>query len=192
MLRCLWEIGKHLNLLNIVFAHHSLRIPHNCFPMKHIYWIIEKEIAGRPGPDLEPWKPKALYEGGFRAVLSLNGGRDVDTADLEKAGLEHFSLAIPITEPPQAEGIMMAVDLLPKAYAWVDQKIRQAKPVLVHCFHGNDRTGLFLFYFLVLRHGCTPYEAMRKLKTIRPSILIAFGWENLAYELIPKLIKKDV
>ena len=159
--------------------------------MKHTYWIIENEIAGRPGPNLEPWKPKALYDGGFRAILSLNGAKDVDEKALEKAGLEHYTVPIPITEPPQPEAIEMAKKVLPEAYDWVAQKIREAKPVLVHCFHGNDRTGLFLFYFLVRHHGYSLIEAMRKLKTIRPSFLIAFGWENLAYELIPKMMKKE-
>lgn len=156
--------------------------------MKHIYWIIEKKIAGRPGPDMEAWKPNALFKGGFRAILTLNGGRDVDEKALAKAGLEHYRIAIPMTEPPQPEAVEIARDLFPEAYDWVAQKIREAKPVLVHCTHGNDRTGLFLLYFLVRHEGLAFQEALRKLKIIRPSSLIAYGWENLAYELIPTLV----
>ncbi|MBA3028388.1 MAG: hypothetical protein FP816_06180 [Desulfobacteraceae bacterium] len=180
--------------MTVFFTCCSLLITHYPslnFKMKHVYWVREKELAGRPGPDMEPWKPKALYKGGIRAILTLNGGRAVDEKALAKAGLEHYKISIPITEPPQMEAIEIATDLLPGAYAWVSQKIREAKPVLVHCSHGNDRTGLFLLYFLVRYEDLTVQEALRKLKIIRPSILIAFGWENLAYELIPKLVKRS-
>ena len=139
---------------------------------------------------MEPWRPEELYKGGFRAVLSLNGAKGVDEKALEKAGLEHYTVSIPITEPPQPEAIEIAEEVLPEAYDWVARKIREAKPVLVHCFYGNDRTGLFLFYFIVRHHGYSLMEAMRKLKTTKPTFLIAFGWENLAYEMTPKLMKK--
>lgn len=137
---------------------------------------------------MEAWKPKDLFKGGFRAILTLNGGRDVDEKALARTGLEHYKIAIPITEPPQPEAVEIARDLFPEAYDWAAQKIREAKPVLVHCTHGNDRTGLFLLYFLVRHEGLTFQEALRKLKIIRPSILIAYGWENLAYDLIPALV----
>ena len=155
--------------------------------MKHTYWIIENEIAGRPGPDLIPWKPAQLYAGGIRAVLTLTHGQGVDPKALEDAGLMHYSVPITISQPPSPETVALAKNRLPYAYKWAFANILSRRPVLVHCFHGNDRTGLFLLYYLVRQHGLAIPEAMRKLKTIRPEALCAYGWENLAYELIPNL-----
>ncbi len=70
--------------------------------MQHIFWVIENELAGRPGPNEEAWCPEELYVGGFRAVLTLNSGAGVDAAALRKAGLAHHRIALPVLNRVQS------------------------------------------------------------------------------------------
>ena len=84
--------------------------------MQHIFWVIENELAGRPGPNEEAWCPEELYVGGFRAVLTLNSGAGVNAAALRKAGLAHHRIALPVKAPPQPGAIGICKEALPEAY----------------------------------------------------------------------------
>ena len=42
--------------------------------MKKVFWLIPGQLAGRPGPDLEPWDLAELRTAGIGAVLSVNDG----------------------------------------------------------------------------------------------------------------------
>ena len=42
--------------------------------MQHLFWLVEGKVAGRSGPNKDPWDLQALKEAGIGAILSVNGG----------------------------------------------------------------------------------------------------------------------
>ncbi len=73
------------------------------------------------------------------------------------------------------------MEALASAYEFVQRQVEQKKAVVVHCWSGKDRTGLFLCYYLLVRHDAfTPEEAIARVRQVRPIALTATGWEDLA------------
>ena len=60
----------------------------------------------------------------------------------------------------------------------------RGRAVLVHCSAGNDRTGLFLSYFLVRQAGMAADDAIQRVRAVRPTALSADGWETFARQLL--------
>ena len=73
---------------------------------------------------------------------------------------------------------------LPRAYGFVQAELLRARPVLVHCSSGKDRTGLFFCYFLMRRFGLAPAPAIARVKALRPIALSADGWQEFAAEVL--------
>ena len=120
--------------------------------MENLFWAIPGKLAGRVGPNHEPWYPAALYRGGVRGILTLNSGMDVVPELIESAGIRHHRLAFLVGIPPEERAFEIAVDLLPRAFRWY-QEHSEAGAVVAHCSFGKDRTGLFLSYALMLELG---------------------------------------
>ena len=57
--------------------------------MQEIFWVVDKVLGGRPGPNNIPWDARELSEGGVRAILSVNDGEEVDPADLRRHGIDY-------------------------------------------------------------------------------------------------------
>ena len=102
--------------------------------MKHVYWIEEGWLAGRPGPNCRQWDLMELYQGGFRAIVSLE---ETDPREILGAGFEHLMLLIPGCTVPGMEA-------MEEFCRYVEAKLGEGKPVLVHCHYGEGRTGTML------------------------------------------------
>jgi len=61
--------------------------------MRYTYWVIDRLLAGRPGPTLYPWNPEELYQAGLRVIVSLAAEEPVE--DLEPYGFIHYRAAFP-------------------------------------------------------------------------------------------------
>ena len=55
--------------------------------MKNVFWLIPGKLAGRTGPNVDPWDARLLKEGGIGAVLSVNHGILVDAEELADYGI---------------------------------------------------------------------------------------------------------
>lgn len=152
--------------------------------MKHLFWLVEGALAGRPGPNIATWDPQELYDGGIRAVLTLNRGYGVDVPRLEVVGIAHKRIPILVQEPPQADALDVAWPALEETSRWVWEQIQSGNPVLVHCTHGKDRTGLLMAYMLVRYYGLASQEAIARVRRVRPIALTAVGWEQFANDLL--------
>lgn len=152
--------------------------------MKHLFWLVDGVLAGRPGPNIETWDPQELYNGGIRAILTLNRGYGVDAPALEAVGIAHKRIPILVQEPPQSDALEVAWPALEETSGWVWEQIQSGKTVLVHCTHGKDRTGLLLAYILVRYYGLASQEAIAHVRCLRPIALTAVGWEQFANDLL--------
>ena len=155
--------------------------------MQHVFWLRPDRIAGRSGPDLDPWYPQQLAAAGIGAVLSVNRANSVYADDLGSAGLDYACIPMADNAPPRRGDYEHCVGMLPRAYDYLAGVIDSGRIPLVHCTAGKDRTGLVLCYFLCRAEGYAPPDAIREVRRVRPIALSAPGYEDFAFEVLTAL-----
>jgi protein tyrosine phosphatase (PTP) superfamily phosphohydrolase (DUF442 family) len=144
--------------------------------MSDFYWILPGLLAGRPGPQTVPWDLTALWEVGFRTIVSLV---PVDGEPIRRTGFRH--LLVPLNGglaflPPMrrrlARRMRPVVD-------FVAEEVAAGRPTLVHCRKGNDRTGAVLAAYLACYRGLTPEEAIRRVLEANPRAMRSLGFKRL-------------
>ncbi|MGB8337743.1 MAG: dual specificity protein phosphatase family protein [Burkholderiales bacterium] len=151
--------------------------------MQHIFWLEPDILAGRTGPNREPWNISELRNAGIGAVLSVNDGELRLAEDFAELGIECHCIPLSANAPPLAEDKAHSLAVLPQAYAFVKAKIDAGTVTLVHCSSGKDRTGLFMAYFLAMS-GYSVVDAIARVKAIRPIAFNADGWEVFVLEVL--------
>lgn len=155
--------------------------------MKHVFWLVENELCGRSGPNLDPWNANELARLGIRAVLSVNEAESVYSDELASAGLAHKCVPLAANAPPRPGDDELCLERLPIAYEFALSHISAGAPVLVHCRQGKDRTGLFMSYYLVRKYGLSVDDAITSVKKVRPTAMTAFGWDRFVPEVLGQL-----
>jgi protein tyrosine/serine phosphatase len=151
--------------------------------MQHVYWVIDRLLAGRPGPVFAPWDPQALYESGIRTVISLSSEEPVE--DLTPFGIEHHCPDFP---PVALFSIGMRKAFIYQAIpVWrlIHAQLRAHRPTLVHCHHGQDRTGAILAGYLITHRGMAPDAALAHLRAVKPLAMAAKGYDRVLDLLEP-------
>ena len=157
--------------------------------MKHVFWVYDNELAGRPGPGVAPWQLSELKAGGFDMILSLASDL-YPHQDASKVGLSRT--CIPFSDVTESDDYVSraCAACLPLTLEVIHSNIEKGRTVLVHCAGGHDRTGLVLSYYIAWREGIGPAEAIAKLRKLRPHALTGGVWEQTALELLPELLRK--
>lgn len=155
--------------------------------MKHVFWLVPGVLAGRPGPDREPWSLAELGQSGFGAVLSVNDGVLCHPGDFARCGIEYRCLPLSPNAPPQPGDVEHCRRVLPEAFDFVMCMARSGKATLVHCSSGKDRTGLFMAYYLVRSGGVSAQEAVKTVRQVRPIAFSALGWDRFAQEVLASI-----
>lgn len=151
--------------------------------MQYVYWVIEKTLAGRPGPVHAPWRPAELYAGGIRAIVSLAAEEPVD--DLSEYGMEHYRAEFP---PVFLFSVGMRKAFIHEAlpvWHFIHKRVEAGTPVMVHCHAGCDRTGLILAGYLVVYRNVLPEAAIAQVRAANPSAMSAPGYEEAVSLLRP-------
>lgn len=146
--------------------------------MKHVYWLLDGLLAGRPGPVQAPWDLGALRAAGLRTLVSLN--TEPDPEEVTAAGLRHHSLPmLPIL--PLSEGLQdMLLRHLEEVLATTHSEVSAGQPTLMHCHAGKDRTGLALTAYLVRYYDLKVEEAIARVRGVQPVAMSAPGYEATA------------
>jgi protein-tyrosine phosphatase len=155
--------------------------------MQHVYWLRPNRIAGRSGPDLDPWYPEQLAAAGIGVVVSVNQALSVYPDDLARAGLVSACFPMADNAPPRPGDFEYCTGLLPRIFDYLSERIDEGRIPLVHCSAGKDRTGLVLCDYLCRTEGLSPLDAIRDLRRVRPIALTAPGYEEFAIEVLTAL-----
>lgn len=141
-------------------------------------------IAGRAGPNRQPWNIARLRHAGFGAVLSVNDGELCHPEDFEREGIVYACMPLSANAPPQPGDLEYCLSVLPAAYRFLCTQIESSRTVLVHCSSGKDRTCLLFAYFLMRHESCAPEEAIARVRAIRPIAFTADRWEEFAVKVL--------
>ncbi len=149
--------------------------------MYDVFWVVEKELAGRAGPIACAWDLAQLRRGGFRSVVTLHEG-EVTTSQIREAGLEPVPLYLPPLILDSVELKVAFVAEVPRFVATVESlRGRNRLPALVHCHMGRDRTCAMLACYLVERLGIDAREAVERIRAVRPSAFFTEGYEDCVH-----------
>ncbi len=155
--------------------------------MRNVYWLRPRIIAGRTGPNQDPWDVIDLARGGIGAVLSVNDGAQVAPEELADADIHHLCTPLSDSAPPRPGDLEICTAALPAALRFATDAIDAGRSVLVHCQAGKDRTGMFLSYYLCAVEGLRPEAAIDELRRVRPTALSAPGWESFTLQVLRAL-----
>jgi len=109
---------------------------------------------------------------GIKSVLSLRS-HHTDDKEFDKAGIKtiHYEMK---AGSVSTEDLIAALKLIQSA----------PKPILVHCWHGSDRTGLVVAGYRMAIMGWDAEKAIEELR------LGGFGYHELYYPNIIKILKQ--
>ena len=93
--------------------------------MQHVFWLREGQLAGRTGPNKDPWYPERLAAQGIAAVLSVNDGESVYAEDLQSCGIDYQQVSLSPNAPPRPGDHETCINALPHAYDFVMRTIRR-------------------------------------------------------------------
>jgi tyrosine-protein phosphatase SIW14 len=110
----------------------------------------------------------ALRALGIRSILNLRH-YNTDSSSLARAG---FTLLVQRMDAGE-----LSVDDLVAGLRWIKDA---PKPVMVHCWHGSDRTGSVVAAYRVVFQGWTPAAALDELR---------FGGYGYHEKTFPNIIK---
>lgn len=152
--------------------------------MKDVFWLIPERLAGRPGPDRAPWKLTAMREAGVGAVLSVNDGLLCHPKDFAAVDIRYGCIPLSENAPPQPGDDETCLRALPQAFAFVREQLEHGRPTVVHCSSGKDRTGLYLAYHWMRHASVSAEAAFEHVRIIRPIAFTAWGWDELALDVL--------
>lgn len=120
-------------------------------------------------PDSEGFEQ--LEELGIKSVLNLREYH-CDESRVGKADIVTMRL-------PLAAGSLTQEEVA-QALAMIQQA---PKPVVIHCWHGSDRTGCIVAAYRVVAQGWTPEQAVAEL------LMPQYGHHSFWYQNIPELLR---
>lgn len=151
--------------------------------MEKVFWLREGLLAGRSGPNLDPWDLETFKKNGFSAILSVNDGEMVHESLIESLGLNYANIPMSSNAPVQPGDKELCLRNLPKAMKFLGENLRSG-PVLVHCRSGKDRTGLVLAASLIAIDGAEVDISMSEVLKVREIAFSADGWMSFSKSVL--------
>ena len=158
--------------------------------MKQLFWLRKGKIAGRSGPNKDPWNLNEIKSAGFSAILSVNDGEGVHESSVIQSGLNYANISMSPNAPVRDGDLEHCLKNLPLAIKFIESNLINGA-VLVHCRSGKDRTGLVLSAYLIASEGLSVELAMNTVFKVRPIAFSAEGWIEFGKQVLSKYISNE-
>ena len=122
-------------------------------------WVTEGKLAGSGLPVNEE-EFKWLIDKGIKSIVTV---REVPLPSkwFDGGEIDYLHLTVEDYGAP-------SVEVMDEAVNYIDNKISNGKPVLVHCAAGKGRTGAVLAAYLIKKENFTAEQAIEKIRIMRP------------------------
>jgi hypothetical protein len=115
--------------------------------VNHVFWVVPRLLAGRCGPDEQPWQLDRLRKAGIGAVLSVNDGELCYPEDFAEHGLAYACIPLSRNAPPQLGDLERCQDALRSAPSFAKGTSAAASGARsLHCGQGQNR--VVMAYYL--------------------------------------------
>lgn len=151
--------------------------------MEKVFWLREGLLAGRSGPNLDPWDLAEFKAGGFAAILSVNDGEMVHESLIRSLGINYANIPMSSNAPVRQGDKELCLKNLPHAMKFIGENSSNG-PVLIHCRSGKDRTGLVLAASLIATEASDVDAAMKEVLKVRPIAFSAEGWLDFSMDVL--------
>jgi atypical dual specificity phosphatase len=125
-------------------------------------WVEKGKLAGSGYPASRS-QVEWLAKSGIKSILSLTE-QPLPAAWTEGLGLTIGHVAMADHSPPSVEAMGRGVD-------FIQGRLSDGGPVLVHCLAGEGRTGCVLAAYLIRTRGIGADEAMAELRKVKPEFV---------------------
>jgi atypical dual specificity phosphatase len=140
-------------------------------------WLIEDKLAGCGMPtsfEEMNW----IRSQGVKSIITMTED-SLPNSWLEK--IEYLHVPTEDLTAPDLEKIDSAVD-------YINERIRNKEPVMVHCAAGIGRTGTILASYLIKYQKMTAKDAIEKLRNERPGS-VQSEMQEMAVSMYEKYLK---
>lgn len=125
-------------------------------------WVEPGEVAASGYPASRT-QVEWIVKQGIKAILTLT---EEPLPDDYVEGLDLATGHVPMKDhqPPTTESMQRGAD-------FIEARVKEGKPVAVHCLAGEGRTGCVLAAYLIEEKGSSAPEALRTLRAIKPEFV---------------------
>ncbi|MDQ3868561.1 MAG: dual specificity protein phosphatase 23 [Thermoproteota archaeon] len=140
-------------------------------------WIIEDNLAGSGMPMTYSQFSWVLVQGiktivTIREVPLPSDWLDNNSNNANYSNdIDYLHLKVEDYGAPSIEDLDYVVD-------YIQEKIDNNKPVMVHCAAGRGRTGTILAAYLIKKEKLTADQAIRRIRKLRPGSIQSITQEN--------------
>ncbi len=140
-------------------------------------WLLQGKLAGSGMPTSYE-EINWITKQGVRSIVTMT---EQGLPDSWVQGLEYLHIPTEDLSAPDIEKIVAAVD-------FIDEKIKNNEPVMVHCAAGIGRTGTILACYLIKHQKMSAKEAIEKIREERPGSIQSESQE-IAISTYEKFLK---
>lgn len=141
-------------------------------------WLIDHKLAGS-GMPTTPSEIEWVQKQGVKSIVTMT----------EESLPESWVKDVKYLHVPTEDLSAPDIDQIDEAVEFINQRIQNNEPVMVHCAAGIGRTGTILACYLIKYHKSSAKDAIEKVRKLRPGSIQSESQE-IAIGLYYKHIRK--